>query len=183
MARPVLAPYRFLAVVFAFLCAATGRAECVLDGLAAVPTARQDGVREFERQVKLAPFYKELTRRFGTPETCTTKFDDGNIDLSFAYRGDARLNATLDTRIEFTEQRIQLSGLTLPSGIALLKKAETNGFGAKGCGIAWRSPAETVAGEAAGSREAVYRGNTCNCQAKVTYAGGSVVGLAISSAC
>jgi hypothetical protein len=198
VARPILGMRRFVVLILAAFAAATASgqrssavesvAECRLDGLAAVPQARQGEVREFERQVKLGPFYKELTRRFGTPEACKTTFDDGNINLSFTYRGDARLNAKMDSRIEFTEQRVQLSGLSAKTwsaktGIALLKLAETNAFGTHGCGIEWKTPAETIAGERAGSREAVYQGDTCNCQARVIYEGGAVVGLVLSSAC
>jgi hypothetical protein len=152
------------------------------------PPAQQGVVQEFEQQVKSGPLYKELTRRFGTPEACKTTFDDGNINLSFTYHGDARLDAKLNSQIEFTEQRVQLNGISAKTwsaktGIALLKLAETSAFGTHGCGIEWKAPAETIAGERAGSREAVYRGGTCNCQARVIYAGGSVVGLALSSAC
>jgi hypothetical protein len=193
VARPILGLRRAVLIFAAFAAAtASGQrssaAECAPDGSSAVPPARQGGVREFERQVKLGPFYKELTRRFGTPEVCKTTLDDGNINLSFAYHGGARLNAKMDSRIEFTEQRVQLSGMSAKTwsektGIALLKLAETNAFGTHGCGIVWEAPAETIAGERAGSHETVYRGDTCNCQARVIYEGGSVVGLVLSSAC
>jgi hypothetical protein len=195
VARPILGPRRALVLilaVFAAACASGQRssaAECAApDSSAAVPPAQQDGVREFERQVKSGPFYKELTRRFGTPEACKTTLDDGNINLSFTYRGDAHLSAKMDSRIEFTEQRVQLSGISAKTwsaktGIALLKQAETNAFGTHGCGIVWKAPAETIAGERAGSHQAVYLGDTCNCQARVIYEGSSVVGLVLSSAC
>jgi len=188
VARPILGLRRCVLIFAAFAAAtASGQrssvAECAPDGSAAVPPAQQGGVREFERQVKSGPFYKELTRRFGTPEACKTTLDDGNINLSFTYHGDARLNAKMDSRIEFTEQRAQLSGMSEKSGIALLKQAEANAFGTHGCGIVWKAPAETIAGERAGSHEAVYRGDTCNCQARVIYEGSSVVGLVLSSAC
>jgi hypothetical protein len=176
-------------LIFAAFAAATANGQqssaagCPLNGLAAVPAARQGDVREFEKRVKSGSFYQELARRFGAPEACATTFDDGEIGLSFSYRGGARLNAAIDTQIEYSEQTVRFSGMTAQSAIALLKKAETNAFGNKGCGIVWKAPAETIAGERVGSREAVYRGGACNCQAKVIYEGSSVVGLALSSAC
>jgi hypothetical protein len=189
VARAILGLGRSLALIFVAFCAATASgqassaAECAPSGSAAVLPAQQGNLREFERQVKAGPFYRELTRRFGAPEACKTTLDEGNITLSFTYRGDARLNARVDSDIEFTEQRVQLSGISANNGIALLKKAETNGFGSHSCGIVWKAPAETIAGERAGSREAIYLGSTCNCKARVIYEGSSVVGLVLSSAC
>jgi hypothetical protein len=188
VARTVLGPRRALVLIFAAsVAAAYGKepsaAECAPTGSVAVPPAQQGDVREFERHVKSAPFYKELTRRFGPPEGCKITLGDRSIGLSFTYRGDARLNAKMDSRIEFTEQSVQLSGVSAKSGVGLLRKAETAAFGAKGCGIAWNAPAETIAGERVGSREAVYRGDTCSCQARVIYEGTSVVGLVLRSAC
>jgi hypothetical protein len=180
---------RAIVLIFAAFVAATSNAQpassadCAPVGLAAVPAGRQGAVQEFERRVKLGPFYKELTRRFGIAEFCKVTLDDGSIGLSFTYHGDARLNATMETQIEFAEQRVQFSGLNAKSSIALLKKAEAYAFGTHGCGIEWKTPAETIAGERVGSREEVYRGDTCNCQARVIFEGSSVVGLVLRSAC
>jgi hypothetical protein len=68
--------------------------------------------------------------------------------------------------------------------VPILSGTERAAFGTSGCGIDWKTgESRPVAGEP-GASELVYRGDTCNCQARVQRNGsGEVVGLMLRSAC
>jgi hypothetical protein len=64
-----------------------------------------------------------------------------------------------------------------------MSRREKEAFGQAGCGIDWSHVAEESQVTHAGSREVVYRGDTCNCQGRMIYDNGIVVGLVLRSAC
>jgi hypothetical protein len=71
----------------------------------------------------------------------------------------------------------------LLSVINELTDAEQAAFGADGCGIDWRQP-ETRPPDAERVTETIYRGDVCNCQARVrSDTAGHVAGLIVRSAC
>jgi hypothetical protein len=192
VARPVLVFVRSVGIVLILigLCL-TGsaraleaqRVECSSSALTAALAARQKDVRDLLQRVEAGPFYKELLRRKGKPESCEVVLDGDKITLSYAFRGKARLDAEVNPDIEFSRQGMQVRGISERKGLALLKETEKNFVGRNGCGVNWNRPAEELSGEQAGSRELVYRGDVCNCQARVIYEGGSVAALIFSSAC
>ena len=66
----------------------------------------------------------------------------------------------------------------------VLVRAEQAAFGAAGCGINWKHPETRAAEGNPGTTESVFRGDTCNCQARVRRdAAGRVTGLALRSNC
>ena len=192
MACPVLARARPSAAVFllalAFLTSETSWArnqttQCSPSNVADVPASVQKEFQELRKQVEAGPFYKELVRRFGRPQRCQLDADGEKIALSYAFRNNAHLDARTDPSIEYSEQRTQFSGLNGERALALLKKGEEDSFGRDGCGIDWKRSEDESTDERDGSRAAVFRGNSCNCQARIIYRRNTVVALVLSSSC
>jgi hypothetical protein len=156
--------------------------QCPTDLSAGVPAERKNNVRAFQQALTSASFYKELSRG-GKPQSCAIGLDDGIIRLSYTFRGKASLEAQVNLGSESIELRMQVRSIGVNRAMALLKKGEKDAFGKNGCGIAWDHPAEELPGETTGSREVVYRGDACNCQARLVYAGKSLVALVLRSAC
>jgi len=92
-------------------------------------------------------------------------------------------NATNVQSIEFTEQRLSEKGMSRQAALALLQRTERWAFGDKGCAIAWKNRPPMEADPPRGTRELVYRGEDCNCQARLVYAGNVLTGLVFRSAC
>jgi hypothetical protein len=156
---------------------------CSLSGLAGAPPARQKQVREFQQRVEDGPIYKELLLRLGEPERCGAKLSGENIALSYAFRNEAHLDASISPGIEYSEQHAQLRGLNEEKALALLQQSEQDSFGQDGCGIDWNRPESESKEEHSSSRAVVFRGASCNCQARILYRGKAVVGLALKSSC
>ncbi len=75
--------------------------------------------------------------------------------------------ARIDSKLEASEERVQIPRLGMSKAMALLKSAERYEYGSDGCAISWRKPEEeSVVSD--GGREAVYRADSCNCQARIT---------------
>ena len=140
-------------------------------------------IQTVQEQMTGGPFYKELLLRFGKPITCNLDVHDGVINLTYGFRHGARLIARTDPKIEFSEQSVQLIRMDKSTAVALLKRAELDAYQPTGCGISWTNGEETPSTGSAGTREVVYRGDTCNCQARLIYKGDSVVMLVLRSAC
>jgi hypothetical protein len=185
MARAVLTRVRFVtaALVLVVSPLAQGKSQCPADLSAAAPADKKNQVRAFQQALVSGPFYKELSRRAGKPRACGVALDGGAIRLSYSFRGNANLVSQVNVGGESTDQRMQLRNITAKAAMALLKRAEKDAFGQDGCGIVWEKPSEELPGEQAGAREVVYRGDACNCQARLVYAGKSIVALVVRSAC
>jgi hypothetical protein len=158
-------------------------ARCSPSGLEGAPPARQKQVREFQQRVEAGPIYKELLLRLGEPERCGAKLDGENIAVSYAFRNEAHLDASISPGIEYSEQHAQFRGLDGEKALALLKQSERDSFGQDGCGIDWNRPESESKKESSSSRAVVFRGSSCNCQARILYSGKSVAGLALRSSC
>lgn len=197
MARPVLAPISLLTAALSLsLCyAAPARgmqaakaASCSSAAFRTAPADRQKQVRDFERATRVAPFFKEMSARFGAPRTCELAVEGTRITLTFTFPGQGRLFSQSDPTAELAEQRMTLPARSSPrmtekQAITLLKTAEKASFGPEGCGIDWSGAPESSEGELAETRQAIYRGKACNCQGRLVYRGNLLVELILSSAC
>src|SRR5579864_9707315 len=148
-----------------------------------IASTTEPEIRNLQERLKAGPFYRELLLQFGKPVSCSLELDDGRIGLTYVFRGRMQFVARIDRKIEFSEQRVQVRRMETTKAIALLKEAERDAYRPNGCGIAWDHAAEESSAGPAGSREAVYRGTTCNCQARVTYQNNYAVSLVLRSAC
>ncbi len=192
MARPVLTRARWceIALLLASLLLAgpasraqTPASSCTPPEFAAMTAASQKQVRDLQQHVEAGPFYKKMLQQLGKPQSCNVRQEGDAIALSYGFVKDARLDAQADSAIESSMQRATFSGLDREKALALLKKGESNSYGRKGCGIDWKRPEDETMDSPAGSRATVFRGDSCNCQARILYQGDSVVALVLSSAC
>ncbi len=192
MARPVLGSARCWAASFLLGLSSLGgqsswaqsqASQCSPSGLANLPPSRQQQVREYQHRVEAGPFYKKMLRQLGKPNSCDAKLDGENIALSYVFRDDAHLDARVNSSIEYSEQRAEFRGLSREKALVLLKKGALDLFGREGCGIDWNLPQDQSTVDTPGSRATVFRGDSCNCQARIVYHGDSVVALVLSSAC
>ncbi len=156
---------------------------CSPNALSEIPAARQSAFRQYQKTVESGVFYRELVSKLGNPQSCRKSIDDQNMSLSYTFRSDARLDAHFDSSIEYSEQRMQLPGLTSDSALALLKAAEKDLYGANGCGIQWKRSKRETDDQHPGSSQVVYKGKTCNCQARVVYDHNAIVAVLLQSAC
>ena len=137
----------------------------------------------FKRLVEASPFYRLLAARLGSPRLCVRDVTAGALRLTYEFLGGGRLEARTDPRIGLNDQRLALDGLSPSEAQAVLQATERDAFGQDGCGISWGS--SPVREDAGGdeTRELVYRGNVCNCQARLVYRQGRLAQLGFRAAC
>jgi hypothetical protein len=150
-------------------------------------------IRRLQQWAESGPFYRELANRFGGPKSCASRKDDLETDISYKFSENASLDILTNPTIEFSEQHLHIRDIATESAIKLLKDAELCSYPPHGCAIDWNHPAAnspesnaSQAGSAGGdaaSREVIYRGNVCNCEASIVYEHNLVVDLVLRSAC
>jgi hypothetical protein len=189
MARAVLTSLQVLSAIFTIAvpapaCRAQAQVNQHSPGLQAeMSPSDAKELREFRKRVESGPFYAEMVRRLGQPQSCKSSKDQQEMDLACVFREHGRLQARANSTIEFSEQRMDLPHINAKRAIAFLKDAERHSYAPRGCGIAWNRPITESAAEHGDSREVVYRGDVCNCQASLLYDHNSVVALILRSAC
>ena len=156
--------------------------DCVVAG--APLTAQQAReAAEWQAAVEQGPLYAAAAA--SPRSTCELARDaDGQMTLSYRFRDGNALRASRNPAIEYDEQAARFERPPEEDPLALLARAERAAFGDGGCGIEWK-PDETGAIDGQpGVTETVYRGDTCNCQARVRRgAQGQVLVLLLRSAC
>jgi len=159
----------------------TAFADCSADS-PTVPGPQHKALREFEAQTTSAPFYRELAGKSEAAASCALRRNGDNMILLYTFANGGRLQATVNPVIEFAEQRAAFHLISEQRALALLRDAEKHAFGPDGCGIEWEQPEkeESAAGR---SSEIVYRGDTCNCQARQLIKDGRIIALVLRSAC
>lgn len=143
----------------------------------------QQQIQQLQQTVQNGPFYQELVRRFGKAESCKATLDGTMVKLKFAFHHEARLEAKVDSAIEYSEQSVEMHGLNHDTALELLKKGAGDAFGEQGCGIDWGKSTDEPAGKDPEMHAKVYRGTSCNCQARVVFRGKTVMTLLLSSSC
>jgi hypothetical protein len=105
----------------------------------------------------------------------------GAIELKYRFRDGSELLAAVDRRIEYVNQEARWSGSFGGDPLELLRRAEREGYAPDGCGIDWQQ-AETES--LADASERIFRGDVCNCQARIRRdRRDRVVALILRSAC
>jgi len=96
----------------------------------------------------------------------------------------ALLRAKHDVHIEYFEQEVQFLLPPTEDPVAILARAERASFGPEGCGINWRRSEIQSVKDISGITEMVFRGEVCNCQARIRRdAANNVIGLMLRSVC
>ena len=107
-----------------------------------------------------------------------------SLTVEYTFSDGGWLRVTQQPRIEYFDQEVRLTSPLTEDPVAVLKRAEQAAFDQQGCGIEWQHAEKQSAEDDKSATETIYRGDLCNCQARVrTDAAGRVVGLLLRSAC
>jgi hypothetical protein len=162
---------------------ATPEAIACSGDLSGASTALQNQFPSFKQRIETGPVYRTLVQRIGPPRDCQRTTASGVLHLRYSFPKGATLTAQIDSRIEFFEERVDFSAFTQSEAKELLKAAEKHAFGANGCGIAWKETDAEESHSSSGLQETIYRGDVCNCQARVLSNGGRISAIILRSAC
>jgi len=155
---------------------------CVAPAGPLSPPARES-VAAFQRAIETGPLFTVAASRAAVA-TCRIGFESGAASIEYQFSDGSWLRAKHDARIDYTDQEVRIAVPPAENPISVLTRAERVAFGDKGCGINWNEKDTQPAADDRAAVEAIYRGDTCNCQARVrSDATGRVVGLILRSAC
>lgn len=116
--------------------------------------------------------------------SCQIWYDAAVITIKYQFQDGGWLHVKRDMRIEYSEQEAQFVSPIKENPIKILTDLEYQTFGEQGCGIDWQHSESQLMQETASLTEAIFYGDTCNCQARIRRnANGDVVGLLMRSAC
>lgn len=174
MARPVLG-VAFAWILFTFA--------IPLHGTQVSCHSKSSNVRKLRQHLSASPFFRAMSARYGKAVSCTAKLEGGKISMAYAFQGGARVSAEVDPTVEYAQERADIKGMDPVKAMTLLKDAERYANRPDGCGMEWTNPEEERSATAAGSRDVIYRGSACNCQARLIYQDAFVVALLVRSAC
>ena len=162
----------------------TARAlECAIAGPGLSPQEAQT-VDVLRGTVEKGPLYAIANSAAGGPASCRIGADSSGIALEYTFRDGAWLRVMHDPRIEYDNQDVRFASPLAEDAVTVLTRVEQTAFAPGGCDIDWRKAETQQAGDDPGSTETIYRGDTCNCQARVRKdIAGRVVGLVFRSAC
>ena len=149
------------------------------------PATNEDAfaLAALRRSTEMGPLYAALLA-VSPLESCRVRSELNASTLTYRFAGGGSLRVTRDARIEYTEQEAQFVVPPLQAPAALLLRVERAEFGAAGCGIDWQRAERASPEVNAGAIDTVFRGDVCNCQARIRRnAAGHVVGLALRSTC
>jgi len=117
-------------------------------------------------------------------DSCEIAVDAGVVTLEYRFRGDSWLRVKQDPRIEYMDSEVRFGTPLTQDPLPILTRAEQAAFGAGGCGIDWKTGESRPLAEEPGASEVIYRGDSCNCQARVRHdRAGQVIGLILRSTC
>lgn len=136
------------------------------------------------RTIEASPLYALPTAAEGLAACHIHYQANGVLVLEYHFRGDGTLTVTRDERIKYLEQDASLVLPTDEAAEMLLVGAEQAAFGTRGCGIDWRQPHKRIPEDNPAVVDTIYRGDVCNCQARVRRGPeGNVIRLLFRSAC
>jgi hypothetical protein len=143
-----------------------------------------DAADDLWRSSRAGPLFGATIAPYGDG-TCTVGRIEGSegkaVAIDFSAPVGNRLHVERDERLEASVAEATFAVPLAGDPLALLQRAEHASYGVDGCGIDWAHPEQRRDGDAA---EAVYRGTSCNCQARVRRDGAGVVrSLVLKSTC
>jgi hypothetical protein len=142
----------------------------------------QAAVDAFRRAVEANPVF--VTGATAGVDSCQMAVDAGVISLDYRFRGNGWLRAKHDPRIEYMDIETRFGIPLAQDPLPILTRAERAAFGDSGCGIDWKAGESHPVADDPGASEIIYRGDSCNCQARVRRdPAGRIVALILRSAC
>jgi len=146
------------------------------------PTNKQL-LQDLRESTETGTLFETIQRRSGRPKNCKIKVDGDNIVLSYAFSDSSQLEALINPVIEYSEQRAQLPGQTTASAMKLLRRSAVEYLGGQNCGIRWSKSEEETNADGQGTHSTVFRGDSCNCQARIVFRGSAVETLILKTSC
>ena len=138
---------------------------------------------EMRKSVEAGPLFAALASR-SPVRSCTARGESGKIVLDYAAADDSRLHVERDATIEYSLHELRFAAPQSLNARELLTRVERDVFGDDGCGIDWSGGETSPAADASGVAETSYRGDVCNCQARVrSDSNGRVTALSMRSTC
>jgi hypothetical protein len=119
-----------------------------------------------------------------SPQACRVRFEPGAVEIHWRMTNGGWLRVARDSRIELYEQEVRLAVPLGEEPTAWLRRAAVAAFGEGACGIEWRAFETEQAADDPSLTEQVFRGDVCNCQARLRRdAANRVVGALLRRAC
>lgn len=139
--------------------------------------------RLFFRHVEASPLFAAAIGA-ASQARCEPSGSDRSFVAAYTARNGNTLRVARDERIEYSDQEARFVVPPPEPPLPLLQRAEHAAFGAAGCGIDWTRPEIGAGNGPVGGATTVYRGDVCNCQARIQRnASGVVVVLGLRSTC
>jgi hypothetical protein len=155
--------------------------ECVTD--AGLSSQDAEAGAALQRTVATGPFYAAVAG-MADLASCRIGNDSGAATLEFKFSDGGWMRVTRDARIEYSSQEVRFGSAYTDNPLDVLTRAEQTAFGTDGCGVDWRKSQRSPAADDATATETIYRGDVCNCQARVrSDSAGHTLGLIFRSAC
>lgn len=141
-------------------------------------------LRTLRQSVEDGPLYATLAMK-GALAACRVSSKSSAVTVEYAFRDGGSLRVTHDPRIEYNNQEARFASPPTEDPAVVLQRVERAAFdGNSGCGIDWQAQEAETANDDAAATVTVYRGDVCNCQARVRRtASGRVIGLVLRSTC
>ncbi len=150
---------------------------------AADVVAAADGAADWRHSIESGPLFAAAGNQ-SSIASCRMTRDGTRLTLEYVFRSGATLTVQRDPAIEYSSQEVRFASPAAIDPVVALKASERQAFGADGCSIDWATPQPDAASQGASMAVAVYRGSTCNCQARVTKdRSGRVAALSLRSTC
>lgn len=157
-----------------------GIVECVPAPSSTAPDSKT--LTELRTSAESSPLF-HAARAGGAVVSCEATSQSSLLTLSFRFSGENSFTIGRDPQIEYTSQEVAFAQPLTDDASTILKRGEREAFGADGCGIDW-SAARTEPSADGVSSDRVFRGDVCQCQARIrTDKGGRVIGLLLRSTC
>lgn len=100
-------------------------------------------------------------------QACRVRFEPGAVEIDWRMTDGGWLRLVRDSRIELYEQEVGLAMPLSAEPTAWLQRAAVAAFGEGACGIDWHASETEQLADDPLVTEQVFRGNACNCQARL----------------
>jgi hypothetical protein len=161
----------------------TASPECAPDAAADAPQAIKEAYATLLKQLIGSPFYHALSSKFGAARSCSPRFDSSSVAVTIEFGPRARLSARVNPSSELSEQRLDNPGFPRARVKMLLRQQAEATYGANACGIDWSRPEIERSSGAHATTDTIYRGDTCNCQARLRYDKSGLSQVLLRSTC
>jgi hypothetical protein len=193
LARSILTSGRIIGVALALAAVVTTSAQiraaskdsnaaCSVEAAASAPETIRGAYATLLKQLLASPFYRYAAARFGGARMCTPSLETDSAAVTIGFGKRAQLSASVSPSVELSEQRLDTPGLSSERAKILLRQQVEAVYGADACGIDWNNPQMQKSAEPAVT-DTLYRGDTCNCQARIRYVKGIVSRVSVRSTC